>query len=183
MLPISLPTSVEGNIGYIRYSVAVHIDKPLWPHQRFQEYFTVIKALNLNDEINLRVSELQSEIMTKLRWFWANSFHSQCPLVKEERNSFFTCCSVLCCQSGTLVLRGSVPVRGYVPGQTIDFLLEINNSSALSVQNFFIQFVKVKKVFKEGRGVFHLSLTLVSILSLSVDTVLHTCNQRKHEML
>lgn len=67
MLPISLPTSVEGNIGYIRYSVAVHIDKPLWPHQRFQEYFTVIKALNLNDEINLRVSEPQNEIMTKLR--------------------------------------------------------------------------------------------------------------------
>lgn len=103
--------------------------------------------------------------------------------MKEERNSFFTCCSVLCCQSGTLVLRGSVPVRGYVPGQTIDFLLEINNSSALSVQNFFIQFVKVKKVFQEERGVFPLSLTLVSILSLSVDTVLHTCNQRKHEML
>lgn len=58
MLPVALPTSVEGNIGYIRYSVAVHIEKPLWSDRRVQENFTVIKALNLNDDMVLRVCVL-----------------------------------------------------------------------------------------------------------------------------
>lgn len=57
MLPADLPTSVEGKIGYIRYSVLVHMDRPLWSDRRFEECFTVLKALNLNDEIVLRVYE------------------------------------------------------------------------------------------------------------------------------
>lgn len=57
MLPVALPTSVEGKIGFIRYSVVVHIDRPLWSCRQFEEYFTVIKALNLNDEFALRVCE------------------------------------------------------------------------------------------------------------------------------
>lgn len=56
MLPPALPSSVEGKIGHIRYSVVVHIDRPIYrPDREFRQYFTVLKTLNLNDEIVLRV--------------------------------------------------------------------------------------------------------------------------------
>lgn len=54
-LPIGLPTSVEGVHGYIRYSVTLNLDRPLWPDQEFEEGFTVIKPVNLNDQPTLRV--------------------------------------------------------------------------------------------------------------------------------
>lgn len=55
VLPVDLPTSVEGKIGFIRYSVIVNLDRPMWPDQEFEESFTVLKPVNLNDNISLRV--------------------------------------------------------------------------------------------------------------------------------
>lgn len=57
MLPAALPTSVEGDKGYIRYSVIVNLDRPMWPDQEFEESLTVLKALNLNENLALRVCE------------------------------------------------------------------------------------------------------------------------------
>lgn len=54
-LPETLPTSIEGEIGYVRYVVAVHLDRPMWPDQIFEEAVTVIKPLYLNDDIHLQV--------------------------------------------------------------------------------------------------------------------------------
>lgn len=55
MLPAELPTSVEGKIGYIRYTVRVVVDIPMWPDDEFKVPFTVIKAINLNVLPALRV--------------------------------------------------------------------------------------------------------------------------------
>lgn len=55
MLPPELPTSVEGSYGYIRYIVRVVLDFRLHPEMIFEEPFTVIKMINLNDEPALRV--------------------------------------------------------------------------------------------------------------------------------
>lgn len=62
MLPVDLPTSVEGNTGYIRYSVIVNLDRPMWPDQEFEESFTVLKPVNLNDNLALRVYTIARSI-------------------------------------------------------------------------------------------------------------------------
>ncbi|KAG4069598.1 hypothetical protein HA402_009538 [Bradysia odoriphaga] len=119
MLPADLPTSVEGKIGYIRYVVLVHMDRSLWSDRRFQECFTVLKALNLNEEIVLRD-----------------------PLVREVRKSYSICCLLCCCTSGPLIVKGSIPVGGFVPGQIVDVFLQINNGSDQTFANFIVKIIK-----------------------------------------
>lgn len=48
----------EGKIGYIRYSVNVILDIPIWPDKTFEEPFTVIKAVDLNSVPAYRVTLL-----------------------------------------------------------------------------------------------------------------------------
>lgn len=55
MLPDGLPTSFEGRFGHIRYTARVVLDIPLWPDKTFEEPFTVLKAINLNEIPTLRV--------------------------------------------------------------------------------------------------------------------------------
>lgn len=57
ILIVHFQTSGEGNHGHIRYSVEVVLDIPYWPDKEFEELFTVIKPLDLNDEYKLRVSD------------------------------------------------------------------------------------------------------------------------------
>lgn len=55
-LPFGIPTSLEAQIGHIRYGLQVVLNRPRWPDQKFEETFTVIKPLNLNDDTTLRVN-------------------------------------------------------------------------------------------------------------------------------
>lgn len=55
-LPEGLPTSLEADIGHIRYMVRVILDIPLETDTEFSEMFTVIKPLNLNLNPANRVS-------------------------------------------------------------------------------------------------------------------------------
>lgn len=57
-LPAQLPTSVEGNIGYIRYTARVIMDIPMALDKDFKQRFTVIRSLNLNSNPAIRVSIL-----------------------------------------------------------------------------------------------------------------------------
>lgn len=52
---MGLPTSLEAQNGHIRYGLQVVLDRLRWPDQKFEESFTVIKPLNLNHDISLRV--------------------------------------------------------------------------------------------------------------------------------
>lgn len=58
MLPPELPTSVEANIGHIRYLARVVVDIPMAFDKEFEVPFTVIKAVNLNAIPALRVITL-----------------------------------------------------------------------------------------------------------------------------
>lgn len=49
LLPSGLPTSLEAEVGYIRYIARVILIIPYWRDQTFEEKFTVIRPLNLND--------------------------------------------------------------------------------------------------------------------------------------
>lgn len=64
-LPVGLPTSLEGDVGYVRYTVRICLDIPRWPDIEFEENFTVIKPLNLNYDVELRVSR-GSQIIWRL---------------------------------------------------------------------------------------------------------------------
>lgn len=55
-LPFGLPTSIEAQVGHIRYGLQVVLDRHRWPDQKFEETFTVIKPLNLNYDTTLRVN-------------------------------------------------------------------------------------------------------------------------------
>lgn len=55
ILPAELPTSVEGKLGHIRYTARVVIDFSFWINKEFKQRFTVIKAVDLNNDPTLRV--------------------------------------------------------------------------------------------------------------------------------
>lgn len=55
MLPAGLPTSVEHGVGHITYGVNVVMDIPLWVDNEWKEHFTVIKPINLNADLSMRV--------------------------------------------------------------------------------------------------------------------------------
>lgn len=55
-LPDDLPTSLQGSFGSIRYTAAVTINVPLWSDKTYEENFTVIKTVNLNDMFELKVN-------------------------------------------------------------------------------------------------------------------------------
>lgn len=73
-LPTGLPTSIEAQYGYIRYGLQVVLDRPRFSSdQKFAETFTVIKPLNLNNDITLRVSMInQRKLRMKTNFFSSN---------------------------------------------------------------------------------------------------------------
>lgn len=80
-LPMGIPTSLEAQIGHIRYGLQVVLARPLWPDQKFEKTFTVIKPLNLNHDITLRVNNfkmkyfpLRSHIKLELREQFLNAY-------------------------------------------------------------------------------------------------------------
>lgn len=56
VIPPSVPTSVEGSIGHIRYSACLTIDIPMFQSKEFQQTFYVLKTIDLNNYPMLRVS-------------------------------------------------------------------------------------------------------------------------------
>lgn len=54
-LPSAVPSSFKGKFGYIKYTIRVVIQVPLWMNKVFKEQFTLIKAFNLNQHRVLRV--------------------------------------------------------------------------------------------------------------------------------
>lgn len=59
MLPSNIPSSFEGTFGHIRYNVKVVFDVPVWLNKKFKEQFTLINAIDLNDDPSLRVMHLR----------------------------------------------------------------------------------------------------------------------------
>ncbi|XP_041372265.1 arrestin domain-containing protein 3-like [Gigantopelta aegis] len=101
-LPYNLPSSFEGQFGFVRYWVVVNIEKPWNTDYSVKKVFTVICPVDLNREPTASTS-------------------SQCR--KQKR----MCC--LCCRSGPVCAELCVNQKGYVPGEPLYINAEVTNLS------------------------------------------------------
>ncbi|KAL0821078.1 hypothetical protein ABMA28_005709 [Loxostege sticticalis] len=101
-LPPVLPSSFEGEHGYVRYTVKVTLDRPWKFDQETKMAFTVINALDLN--LNPSYRE---------------------PIRIQIEKTF--CC--FCCASPPLSVDVQAPVSGYCPGQVIPIQIDVENKS------------------------------------------------------
>lgn len=112
-----LPTSFEAKHGSIRYVVNVVIDRPWKFDLTYKNAFTVLKQLDLNYE------NPALKIPTKM----------------EVIKTFY--CGF--CKTAPLFLAASVPMSGYVSGQTINVSIEINNQSRIEVEDVKVSLKKL----------------------------------------
>ncbi|XP_049296864.1 arrestin domain-containing protein 17-like [Anopheles funestus] len=102
-LPNKLPTSFEGDYGYIRYTAKVVFERPWKFDQNYKIAFTVVNQLNLNT------------VMPPLN-----------VAVVQEHIKHFYCGP---CRSEPLAINVKLPMTGYVPGQFILVTVDISNGS------------------------------------------------------
>lgn len=69
-----------------------------------------------------------------------NIFQEQ---VQEEMSKTFCC---LCCGSPPLTVNYSLPVRGYVPGQSMPIKVNVENSSGITVDTVKLILCKVYSI-------------------------------------
>ncbi|KAF2885772.1 hypothetical protein ILUMI_20407 [Ignelater luminosus] len=117
VLPPTLPSSFEGEFGYVRYIIKVTLDRPWKFDQEAKRAFTVLSPVDLN--VNSRLKDPARITLEK----------------------FFCCCW---CKSGPLTCVISIPCTGYVPGQVIPVVAEVDNIS--NVEILGVQFTLQKIV-------------------------------------
>ncbi|XP_062597207.1 arrestin domain-containing protein 17-like [Saccostrea cucullata] len=102
-LPPNLPSTFEGEVGYVRYTIKGTIYKPWKFDYTTKRPFTVNALLDLNTQPN-------SACWTR------------------NQQSKFLCC--LCCKSGPITGMLKLDRVGYVPGEAITFNAEIQNMTS-----------------------------------------------------
>lgn len=123
LLPNILPSSFEGVYGHIRYTVKVTFERPWKFDQTYKVGFTVLKQLDLNyDNPDLRLP------------------------VHAESIKYFCCWP---CKSGPLVLNVTLPIAGFVPGQSIPISLVIDNESRENVEEITFKLKKIVRCFSQ----------------------------------
>nr|XP_022901266.1 arrestin domain-containing protein 17-like [Onthophagus taurus] len=116
VLPPNLPSSFEDEYGYIRYTIKAIIDRPWKFDHETKQAFTVLSQYDLNS--NPKLSEQAKITMEK----------------------FMCCCW---CQSGPLSCVVTLPKAGYVPGEAIPILAEVDNNSNVTVSKIKFELQKV----------------------------------------
>lgn len=117
VLPPLLPTSFEAKHGSIRYLIDVVIDRPWKFDLTYKVAFTVLKQLDLNYE------NPALKIPSKL----------------EIVKTFY--CGL--CKTAPLFMAASIPMSGYVAGQSVNVSIEINNESRVDVEDVKIILKKI----------------------------------------
>ncbi|XP_050089440.1 arrestin domain-containing protein 17-like [Anopheles aquasalis] len=115
-LPPTLPSSFEGEWGFVRYTIKVTLDRPWKFDQDLKMAFTVISPVDLN--LNPRVKD---------------------PFKLELEKTF--CC--FCCASGPLSVIVRIPVTGFVSGQTVPVTVECDNASNVGVEKIELHLRKL----------------------------------------
>lgn len=116
LLPPTLPSSFEGEYGHVRYTVKVTLDRPWKFDQETKTAFTVLSPVDLN--LNPRLKEP----------------------VRVSMEKYFCCCW---CKSGPMTCIVSLPHSGYVPGQSVPVVAELDNISNVEVLNIHFALKKV----------------------------------------
>lgn len=117
-LPSTLPYSIDGKYGHVRYRVKANLDIP-WAFDLQDEKVFVIAR---KDDIN---SLIEANI----------------PVEFEEIKTF--CC--WCCKSDPLILKLRIPRIGFYVGEKIPISLEIANKSSKDVQNTMFELKRIDK--------------------------------------
>ncbi|KRT85285.1 hypothetical protein AMK59_168, partial [Oryctes borbonicus] len=112
-LPPTVPSSFEGMYGTIRYIAKFALERPWKWNQETKMAFTVVSPYDLN-----RFPNLLSP-------------------AKVQAEKYFCCC---CCKSGPLAAILMVPKTGYVCGERIPIIVEIDNASTTSISEVTIKF-------------------------------------------
>lgn len=107
-LPQKLPSSFEAKNGYVRYIVRSTLDRPWKFDLAFKLPFTVIK----HEDLNMLSPALKT------------------PSKTQVSKSFYCCCF----KSKPLLMKVSLPFSGYVPGQSVVVVIELNNQSNVDVE-------------------------------------------------
>ncbi|XP_047369298.1 dolichol kinase isoform X5 [Vespa velutina] len=116
-LPENLPSSFESDFGHVRYTVKAILDRPWKFDQEVKAAFTIVLPFDLNQEP--RTSER----------------------IREEMSKSFCC---LCCTSAPLNVTYSLPVRGYVPGQSMPIKINVENLSNVTVARVTLSLCKFR---------------------------------------
>nr|CAD7405650.1 unnamed protein product [Timema cristinae] len=114
-IPSNLPSSFEGAFGYIRYSIKAILDRPWKFNQDTKVALTVLAYRDLNMYPQLRT-----------------------PLILGNTKTI--CC--WCCQSAPMAITARVPFTGFVPGQDVPLIVELDNPTSVditSVQCYLMQ--------------------------------------------
>ncbi|KYN02385.1 PREDICTED: arrestin domain-containing protein 17 [Cyphomyrmex costatus] len=115
-LPTNLPSSFESDFGHVRYTIKATLDRPWKFDQDVKSPFTVIAPLDLNREPRATES------------------------VQQEMSKTFCC---LCCGTPPLTINFSLPVRGYVPGQSMPIKINVENLSNVVVNTVKLVLCKI----------------------------------------
>ncbi|XP_055550751.1 arrestin domain-containing protein 3-like isoform X2 [Wyeomyia smithii] len=115
-LPSNLPTSLETEQGYVRYTAKVVLERPQGQNRSFKVGFTVLRHVNLNHERDMSIP------------------------AKTEKNKTY-CCGP--CRSDPLNISAQLPISGYVPGQTIAVKINIENQTKKGIKKISTKLVQV----------------------------------------
>lgn len=129
-LPHDLPTSFESEFGRIQYKACVIMNFPEWPEKKFKIPFTVLRALDLREDLSLQET-----------------------LHVNELKTFHTIPSIFCTLSDPLEMNCMLLIRGYTPGETIRLILATKNGSTQPVHGFIVQLIKVSFFFSLKRKI------------------------------
>ncbi|XP_011176341.1 arrestin domain-containing protein 17 isoform X2 [Solenopsis invicta] len=112
-LPYNIPCSFEHTNGHIRYTMKAVIDRPWRFDHESKIAFTVVSSYDLNTHSH------------------------QCIGVDDEVNESFCC---FCCLNlGSMKIRIRIPTTGFVPGQSIETIVNLNNISRVNVTKICVK--------------------------------------------
>ncbi|GAB6023910.1 hypothetical protein CHUAL_008645 [Chamberlinius hualienensis] len=108
VLPMSLPTSMEGTYGRTRYTCSAYISRPWRFNPKCKAAFTVLELIDLNT-----LPSIGNPV---------NGFGS----VPVRR---------LCCKSGSISANVSVNKQGFVSGETMHISARVENASTTKIKH------------------------------------------------
>ncbi|XP_018053906.1 PREDICTED: arrestin domain-containing protein 17-like [Atta colombica] len=112
-LPYNIPCSFEHTNGHIRYTMKAVIDRPWRFDHESKIAFTVVSSYDLN------------------------AHSHQCIGADDEVSESFCC---FCCFNlGSMKLRIRIPTTGFVPGQSIETMVNLNNTSSVNVTKICVK--------------------------------------------
>ncbi|XP_014478278.1 PREDICTED: arrestin domain-containing protein 2-like [Dinoponera quadriceps] len=135
LLPRNIPCSFEHRNGHIRYTTKAVIDRPWRFDHECKAAFTVVSSYDLN------------------------AHSGQCIGVDDEVYRSFCC---LCFNQGSIKVRFRLPTTGFVPGQSIETIVSLENRSSVDVSRICVKIERSLEL--HAKSPYHLTKTFKEIV-------------------